>query len=102
MDRLPLAPPHNFIVDGETNEKAKQSTQHVKKMNMWAHTDQGLGGSNPFSPDPLPGSVILNEDVADILRELCEGIFIEQPASWFTDTTTWAQDRSFDVFCRWF
>jgi len=40
--------------------------------------------------------------VADILRELCEGIFIEQLASRFTDTTTWGQDRSFDVFCRWF
>jgi hypothetical protein len=43
-----------------------------------------------------------NEDVADFLRELCEDIFIEQLAGWFTDTTTWPQDRSFDVFCRWF
>jgi hypothetical protein len=22
--------------------------------------------------------------------------------SWFNDTTTWAPDRSFDVFCHWF
>jgi len=36
-----------------------------------------------------------DEDVADILRELCEEIFIEQLAGWFTDTTTWPQDRSF-------
>ena len=43
-----------------------------------------------------------NEDVADFLRELCEDIFIEQLAGWFTDATTWPQGRSFDVFCRWF
>jgi len=43
-----------------------------------------------------------NEDVADILRQVCEEIFIEQLAGWFTDTTTWPQERSFDVFCRWF
>jgi len=36
------------------------------------------------------------------LRQLCEEIFIEQLAGWFTDTTTWPQERSFDVFCRWF
>src|ERR1700680_2544717 len=43
-----------------------------------------------------------DEDVGEALRELCEEIFIEQLAGWFTDTTTWPQDRSFDVFCRWF
>lgn len=43
-----------------------------------------------------------DEDVADILRELCEEIFVEQLAAWFTDTTTWPQDLSFEVFCRWF
>jgi hypothetical protein len=42
------------------------------------------------------------EDVSDVLRELCEEIFIEQLAGWFTDESSWPRDRSFDVFCRWF
>jgi hypothetical protein len=41
-------------------------------------------------------------DVEDVLYELCEKIFTEQLAGWYTDTETWPQDRSFDVFCRWF
>jgi len=36
------------------------------------------------------------------LQELCEEVFVEQLASWFTDESTWPADRSFDVFCRWF
>ena len=43
-----------------------------------------------------------NEDVAEVLRELCEEIFEEQLAGWYTDTATWPRDRSFDAFCRWF
>ena len=43
-----------------------------------------------------------DEEVADILGELCEEIFIKQLKGWFTDTTTWPQGRSFDVFRRWF
>ena len=43
-----------------------------------------------------------NEDLTDVLRELCEEIFEEQLAGWFTVTATWPRDRSFDVFCRWF
>jgi len=42
------------------------------------------------------------EEVADVLLELCEEIFVEQLAGWFNDTTTWPPDRGFDVFCRWF
>ena len=42
------------------------------------------------------------EDVHEFLRELCEEIFVEQLAGWLTDEETWPQDRSFDVFCRWF
>ena len=38
-----------------------------------------------------------NKDVADILRQLCEKMFIEQLVDRFTDTTTWPQDRSFGV-----
>jgi hypothetical protein len=43
-----------------------------------------------------------DEDVAEVLRELCEEIFEEQLAGWYTDISTWPRDRSFDVFCRWF
>ena len=42
------------------------------------------------------------EDVRDVLRELCEEIFVEQLAGWFTDERTWPGERSFDVFCCWF
>ena len=42
------------------------------------------------------------EEVADVLHERCEEIFVEQLAGWFNDTTTWPPDRGFDVFCRWF
>jgi len=41
-----------------------------------------------------------NEDVADILRELCEEIFIEQLAGWFTDTTTWLRVHSLFPDCE--
>ncbi len=43
-----------------------------------------------------------DEDVAEVLRDLGEKIFKEQLAGWYTDTSTWPLDRSFDVFCRWF
>ena len=35
-----------------------------------------------------------DEEVADVLRELCEEIFEEQLAGWYTDTSTWPRDRS--------
>ena len=41
-------------------------------------------------------------DVHEVLRELCEEIFVEQLAGWFRDEETWPQDRGFDVFCRSF
>jgi hypothetical protein len=43
-----------------------------------------------------------DEQVAEVLRELCEEIFDEQLASWYTDTSTWPADRSYEVFCQWF
>lgn len=43
-----------------------------------------------------------NAEVDEVLRELCEEIFIEQLAGWFNDRTAWPQDRGFEVFCRWF
>ena len=42
------------------------------------------------------------DDVRQALCELCGEIFLEELSGWFTDTTTWPQDRSFDLFCRWF
>jgi hypothetical protein len=42
------------------------------------------------------------EDVREVLQELCEEIFAEQLAGWFTDESTWPVDRSIDVFCCWF
>lgn len=43
-----------------------------------------------------------DEDIAEVLGNLCEEIFEEQLAGWYTDTSSWPRDRSFDVFCRWF
>jgi hypothetical protein len=43
-----------------------------------------------------------NEDVEQILRDLCKKIFVEQLDAWCRDPATWPNDRSFDVFCRWF
>jgi len=42
-----------------------------------------------------------DDDVADVLHELCEEIFEEQLAGWYADTSTW-RNQSFDVFCHWF
>lgn len=41
-------------------------------------------------------------DVEAVLQELCDEIFCEQLEGWYTDTDAWPEDRSFDVFCRWF
>jgi hypothetical protein len=43
-----------------------------------------------------------DEDVLEILRNLCEYIFEEQLAAWYTETSVWPRDRSLDVFRRWF
>ena len=43
-----------------------------------------------------------DEDVARVLQGLCEEIFVEELDGWYRDPATWPQDRSFDVFCRWF
>src|ERR1019366_1840957 len=42
------------------------------------------------------------EDVHEVLRELCEEIFVAQLAGWFRDEQTWPRDLGFDAFCRWF
>jgi hypothetical protein len=69
--------------------------------------------------DPTSGSITLGEleedptiylvpecdtegDVRKALRKLCEEIFVEQLAAWWTDEESWPQHRSFAVFCRWF
>ena len=43
-----------------------------------------------------------DEDVAEVLRELCEEIFEEPLAGGYTDTATWPRDQSFEAFRRWF
>lgn len=43
-----------------------------------------------------------DEDVVEVLRDLCEEIFKEQLAGWYRDESVWPQDRSFDEFRRWF
>jgi hypothetical protein len=42
------------------------------------------------------------EDVREVLEELCEEIFVAQLAGWFRDEQAWPQDLGFDAFCRWF
>ena len=41
------------------------------------------------------------EDVRDVLRKLCEEIFVDQLAGWFNDERTWLRDCSLEVFCHW-
>ena len=41
-------------------------------------------------------------EVAEVLEELSEEIFIEQLEGWYRDQATWPKDRSFEVFRRWF
>jgi hypothetical protein len=43
-----------------------------------------------------------DDEVDEVLRELSEEIFEEQLAGWYTDSSTWPQDRSLAVFSRWF
>jgi hypothetical protein len=43
-----------------------------------------------------------NEHVEEVLHELCEEIFEEQLAGWYTDKSRWPRDRSFEVFSQWF
>ncbi len=42
------------------------------------------------------------EDVREVLEELCEEIFVAQLAGWFRDEEGWPRDLEFDAFCRWF
>jgi hypothetical protein len=41
-------------------------------------------------------------DVDEVLRAVCEEVFVEQLAGWYNDKTTWPRDRGFEVFCQWF
>ena len=43
-----------------------------------------------------------SEEVAAVLRIFCGEIFEEQLAGWYSDTSTWPANRSFEVFCQWF
>jgi hypothetical protein len=72
-------------------------------------TCNNLHGNILFHPDLAREPIIYlipecdtPADVDNVLRELCDEIFPEQLAGWYTDTETWPEDRSFNVFCRWF
>ena len=41
-------------------------------------------------------------EVGAVLSIFCEEIFEEQLASWYSDTSTWPENRSFEVFSQWF
>jgi hypothetical protein len=41
-----------------------------------------------------------DDELRRILRRVCEYIFAEQLAGWYTDESVWPQDRSFEAFCR--
>jgi hypothetical protein len=43
-----------------------------------------------------------SEQVAEVLQEFCEEIFVDQLDGWYRDQVTWPGDRSFEVFNRWF
>jgi|SRR5450755_4681168 hypothetical protein len=43
-----------------------------------------------------------DEELADVLRTLCEEIFKEQLDGWYRVPSSWPQDRSYKVFCQWF
>jgi hypothetical protein len=43
-----------------------------------------------------------NEELEDVLRELCEEIFEEQLDSWYRVISGWPQNRGYEVFCQWF
>lgn len=43
-----------------------------------------------------------NQDVLEVLRHICQDIFEEQLASWYTDEFVWPRNRGFDAFHRWF
>jgi hypothetical protein len=43
-----------------------------------------------------------DEELVDVLRELCEEIFEEQLAGWYRVSSSWPRDRSYEVFCQWF
>lgn len=43
-----------------------------------------------------------SEGVTELLQEFCKDIFVDQLDGWYRDEPTWPEDRSFEVFSRWF
>jgi len=73
----------------------------------WLHAADPTGCPNTLQEQvhepsiyPIPGCDTKKE-VADLLRDLCQEIFAGQVDYWYRDRTTWPNDRSFDVSCRW-
>jgi len=74
----------------------------------WQHAaDPTSHGITLFDVEREPAVYLIpecdtSEDLADVLRELCEEIFEEQLDGWYRVTSSWPQDRSYEVFCQWF
>lgn len=43
-----------------------------------------------------------SDEVDEVLRELCDEIFEEQLAGWYSDQSMWPRDRSLAAFSQWF
>lgn len=43
-----------------------------------------------------------NDQLENILRDRCEEIFEEQLDSWYRESSSWPQNRGYEVFCEWF
>lgn len=74
----------------------------------WLHTADPTSGSVTRRELVLEPTVYLipecdtDAELDTALRVLCEEIFVDQLAGWYTDETTWPKDRNFETFCRWF
>jgi hypothetical protein len=42
------------------------------------------------------------DELADVLRKVCEEIFEEQLDGWYRVPSIWPEDQSYEVFCQWF
>jgi len=59
-----------------------------------------LSGRRGFCGAQQPNGIITAQQTK--VLEISEEIFVDQLVGWYTDTATWPEDCSYDVFCRWF
>jgi hypothetical protein len=69
----------------------------------WLHMADPTSGSLTMRELVLEPTIYLipecdtDAEVDAALRVMCEEIFVEQLAGWFTDETTWPKDRGFGL-----